>query len=498
MGCKKLCTLLAVASFVALAMPVGAVEIKFSGQVKNRGTVRDTSWWDKGSNWSSTLGAAYGMPAGVNSTFWGSNFESFSLQRLNFQQNNPLGAQQPYNDHIIAGQNNAGGKNRGSASVGRNTGNSGSAGWWDTRAMLGMQAVVSENLKGVFLVQFGQYDWGSYATQVGSNNEPFFVNNAYIDFKIPTTPIQAVVGIAPKKIGHGVLLQDDVAILNLAADFDNFMIQAFAIKSQENFRKSDDDDDIYGISIDFNLGDTGTFGVYGMSRRRNSSGSRMLTSNGGALVANVGDVNLAYLGVTGDLKFGNVALSVEGIWESGKVGKPAGAGDDYDITAFLGYADLSLNLDVAKVGIAGLYASGNKSDYASALGAGDDMEAFFGISPTDSYDRCVLNWDELFVREILANNVTNLMSPKWYVTVNPTDTVSLTLQNQWYWKDETVPGSGDYRGNFIGKNIDVIANIRVYDQLTWRATCSYMWTADANFGPADGIWQLRQALTLTF
>jgi len=491
MKLKKLLGLAIVPLLVSVAVPAGAIEIKFSGQVKNRGTTRDLN---------TGSGASY-------SNFTGANLTSFNLGRLNLEQNNPTSMIQAYGSDAKTVGRNLVGNGNGAGMTDPNAGNDGSASWWDTRAMLGIQAVVSENLKGVFLLQFGQYDWGSYATSVGTNNEPFLVNNAYIDFKIPTTPIEAVVGLAPMKLGHGVLLQDDVAMINLAVNLDSVKFQAFAIKAAENFRMSDDDDDIYGVSIDLDLGDTGTVGAYALDRRRNSGDNMNAV---GGLAGTIGDMNLTYLGLTGDLKFGNISVACEAIWEHGKVAMPSVGGiaaDDFDIDSVLGYLDIAIDLDVAKVGIAGVYATGNNNDTMAVLGGGENMNAFVAISPTDSYDRSVLNWDELFVREVLANNISNLFSPKIYFTVNPTDTISLTLQNQWYWRAQTADGGGAFNGNnkltfkdnFIGKNIDVIANVKLYDQLSWRLTGSYMMTADDTFGGgADSMWQLRQALTFTF
>jgi len=492
MSFKRAFALMLMAVFVSVAMNAQAVEIKFSGQVKSRGTTRDTTWGRQGE---------------LYSNFTGGNRFGFDSLRLNLNQNNPTRqVAQPYgSDAGIAGQNLRGrsnGNRYGGVSAGGT--NEGSASWWDTRAMLGMQAIVSENLKGVFLFQFGQYDWGSYATSVGTNNEPFLVNNAYIDFKIPTTPVRAVVGLAPMKIGHGVLLQDDVAMLKLGVDLDSFSVQAFAIKATEGQRIADDDDDIYGLNADLNLSDNGVLSAYALMRRRNS--------NGGSAPATIGDLYMTYLGLSGDLKFNNVALACEFIWEQGTMGiAPGGIAsnvpDDVEVNAVLAYMDISVDLDVAKVGAAVLYATGNNNNTNASIGGGENQNAFVAISPTDSYDRGVLNWDELFVREILANNVSNLFSPKWYVTVNPTDTISLTFQNQWYWQDKSINGGGifngnaksDFKDNFIGKNFDLIANIRIYDQLRWRMTGSYMMTSDDAFGSnADGLWQFRQALTLTF
>jgi len=494
MNFKRALALMLMTIFLSAAMNAQALEIKFSGQVKNRGTTRDLTWGRQGE---------------LYSNFKGGNVFGFNNLRLNRQQNNPLNQSvQPYgSDAGIAGQNLRGRSAANShGGIGAGTNNEGSASFWDTRALVGMQAIVSENLKGVFLFQFGQYDWGSYATSVGTNNEPFLVNNAYIDFKIPTTPVRAVVGLAPMKLGHGVLLQDDVAMLKLGVDLDAVSIQAFAIKATEGQRIADDDDDIYGFNADFNLGDSGVLSAYALMRRRNTNG-------GSSLSKRMGDMNVSYLGVSGDLKFDNVAVACEFIWEHGSIANPPGGysgytgGDDVNIDAVLAYLDASVDLDVAKVGVAILYATGNNNNTNAVQGGGENQNAFIAISPTDSYDRGVLNWDELFVREILANNVSNLFSPKWYVTVHPTDTISITFQNQWYWQDRSDDGGGIFNGrskttfkdNFIGKNVDLIANIRVYDQLMWRLTGSYMMTTDDAFGDhADGLWQFRQALTLTF
>jgi len=168
MNFKRALALMLMTIFLSAAMNAQALEIKFSGQVKNRGTTRDLTWGRQGE---------------LYSNFKGGNVFGFNNLRLNRQQNNPLNQSvQPYgSDAGIAGQNLRGRSAANShGGIGAGTNNEGSASFWDTRALVGMQAIVSENLKGVFLFQFGQYDWGSYATSVGTNNEPFLVNNAYI------------------------------------------------------------------------------------------------------------------------------------------------------------------------------------------------------------------------------------------------------------------------------------------------------------------------------
>jgi len=485
---KKVLTLFVVPLFISVALSsANAIEIKFSGNIRNRGTVRDLSWWDEDNGPS------------LYSNFWGANAFVFDVSREDQKRNNPnpLLTDRAYSplDYFIAGDNVAREGTTGT-SFPDTENTEGVASWWDTRAFLGMQAVASENLKGVFLFEFGQFDWGSRNASIGTKGESFLVDNAYVDFVVPTTPVEVIAGLAPVKLGHGVLFQDDAALLDVALDLQGVKPQVFAIKANEGSRAlSKDDEDYYGMSVDVDLGDTGTAGIYGVYRHGSANASATYTA-----------LEIGYMGITGDFKLQNLMVSLEGIWEHGHFqGEASPYTGDIDVDGFLGYVDVALDIDVAKVGLAGLVASGNEKDYEASLGSDEDVGAFYSISPTDSYNKCVLDWDELFVREILANNVSNLLSPKVYLTANVTDSVSITLQHQWYWKDKDPvgddPSTGDDngRGSLIGKNIDVIANLRIYDQLKWRLTGSYMWTDEEGLGSSvNNIWQLRHDLTFTF
>lgn len=494
---RHICIAFAIMYSLSCVGGAAAFDILFSGQLKNRGVYRDTSWWNKD---ISHKGSPFRR--GIYSNFWNTNLTSFQFSRRNQAQNSPLSETQPYNDQNIAGRNlygNASGGILGNLPDPNNEHSS--ASWIDSRALLGIKAVINENIRGVFLLQFGQYDWGSAATGVGTNNEPLLVNNAYVEFKNLLSyaeDSEIVVGLAPIKIGHGVLLQDDMALLENAINskYGRFMI--FAATAAENFRTDNDDDDYYGGSIGVELehGYVEVFTVWQRSLRDRMIGISFASDGTPIMLERFSNTWMSNVGLSGDLKFDLLSVSFEGIWQQGRFRTSSSHGM-VELNAFFGYLDVSVDMDIAKAGLAGLYASGNKKDYETD--ARDGLNMFYAISPTDSYDRCVLNWDELFVREVLVNNLSNIISPKWYVTATPFDNVSITLQNQWYWKAASPPGSGPYRGNFIGKSVDIIAGVNIYNQLAWRLTGSYMWTEDEVFGPSsDNLWQLRQALTYTF
>lgn len=494
---RHMCIAFAIIYFLSFVGYAAALDIHFSGQLKNRGTYRDISWWNKNIShkWNP-------FRRGIYSNFWNTNLTSFQFSRRNQEQNSPLSGTQPYNDQNIAGRN-AFGSSSGSilGSLPDPNSEHSSASWIDNRALLAIQAVVNENLKAVFLLQFGQYDWGSYATGVGTNNEPLLVNNAYVEFKNILSSLEdseIVLGLAPIKIGHGVLLQDDMALLEnvIKSKYGRFMI--FAATDAENFRTKNDDDDYYGgsLGVELGYGYIEIFTVWQSSLRDRMVNLTFASDGTPTMPVRFSSSRIGYVGLSGDLQFGPLSASFEGIWQNGRFRAKNSIGL-IELNAFLGYIDVSLDMDTAKAGLAGLYASGNKKDYEADLR--DGLSMFYAVSPTDSYDRCVLNWDELFVREVLTNNVSNIISPKWYVTATPLDNLSITLQNQWYWKAASPVGNASYRGSFIGKSIDVIANINIYDQLAWRLTGSYMWTEDEVFGPSSNdIWQLRQTLTYTF
>jgi len=512
---------LAVMFLAASVLPAMAVEVKFSGELRVRGEVYDEA---------GTNARIVGRKVEINNAVYDYQDElrrgqlGLGVYPFNPGWNTAYSVSTPYKD----------GKYDDDVDD--------TASYWDARLRLQMEFVASDDLKGVYQLEVGDVTFGGDTSKGGEPGEAVLNDNSgrlsadevnvetkslYLDFNVPNTPVNAKVGIMPAKLGHGIVLNDDVAGILLTGRVEPVAVGVFTYKFEEGDTTIDDDTDLYGLYLNTDLQDIGTIGLFGVYGRYQSDtnprwGSLLdiTESDGDAIDYNGSEA--WWLGLCADIAVDPLVVAFEAdyyneTFDATEQFTDAG-GEDFDADGWLLYLDIGANLDVAKVGIAGLYATGIDDDDLDDED-GDfrySAEAFLPISPTDPEDACVLDWDNLYVLDIQRNILTNLMSLKGYVEAEPMDNLVVGLSVQGYWKEEDPTDSGKGLDDYIGTEVDLDVEYKIYENLSYQIQAAYMFTDDDVWGNeeedveavygdildgdinAEDIWFLSHKLVYTF
>ena len=128
-----------------------------------------------------------------------------------------------------------------------------------TRFRLYFTATGSENLKAVFKYEIddiwgngrlgttstdgGSLDRSDNSTQTAANSGGE-VKNAYIDFNIPNTPLNAMVGVLPAKLGRGLAFDDDTNGIVVTGKFHPVKVSLVYSRLQDNSQPTNES--LYG------------------------------------------------------------------------------------------------------------------------------------------------------------------------------------------------------------------------------------------------------------
>jgi hypothetical protein len=392
---------------------------------------------------------------------------------------------------------------------------------WDSRLRLQLDLVANDNLKGVYQLEIGDVTWGggSDTAPSGTFGRPFTRNTTvsdsgrlgtdsvnvetrhlYLDFNLPNTPLNAKVGLMPLKLGHGFVFDNDAAALLVSADVDPVTVGAFTFKDYEGNTALDDDTDFYGGFVSANLenmGSVGLFGVYARSRTGDDSTTAAGVPNDEVdiIAQNYGisgntqhdydKVDAVWAGLTADLALDSLTIALEADYFYAEFDPASTAtAKDFEAQGWLGYLDIGADLDPVRLGVAGLYATGNHNDEIKAND--NDGEAFASILPTDPEDACVVDWDNLYLLDITGNDVSNLISGKLYVEMAPVDALKIGVSGQSYWQEEDTRGKGRGQNDYLGTEIDLDLTYDIYDNLAYEVECAYMFTDKDAWGVESG------------
>ncbi len=129
---------------------------------------------------------------------------------------------------------------------------------FDQRLRMFIDFISSENLKVVTKLEANTV-WGAYGSpgarnivgggNVGADNNNLGIKNAYLDFKIPNTPLKATVGVQGIALVDSWIIDDDFSAAILAADLKPFTV-AIGYVSGQNFdtkSESENVDDLVAV-----------------------------------------------------------------------------------------------------------------------------------------------------------------------------------------------------------------------------------------------------------
>jgi len=131
----------------------------------------------------------------------------------------------------------------------------------DQRLRIYMDFISSENLKVVTRFETNA-SWGaagrtnpdrvvtsSGSGNIGADSGALVVKNAYVDFKIPQTPLQAKIGVQGLDLLDGWLVNDDFSAATLTADLKpfNVMLGYIAGYNQDDMTETENIDDLLAV-----------------------------------------------------------------------------------------------------------------------------------------------------------------------------------------------------------------------------------------------------------
>jgi hypothetical protein len=129
---------------------------------------------------------------------------------------------------------------------------------FDQRLRMFFDFISSENLKVVVKLEANTV-WGSYGSaaarnivgggNVGADNNNLGVKNTYVDFKIPNTPLRAMVGVQGIALMDSWIIDSDFSAAMLTADLKPFTVTVGYISGQNfnTLQESDNVDDLAAI-----------------------------------------------------------------------------------------------------------------------------------------------------------------------------------------------------------------------------------------------------------
>jgi hypothetical protein len=392
--------------------------------------------------------------------------------------------------------------------------------FWQSNFILDTAYVASENLKGVWTIEIEDIIWGDETSGggLGTNEANILTNQLFVEFKVPTVPVTARVGLQNYTLGHSVILDDEAGGVNLNVAVDPLDVNLFTFKRNEGDFDTYDDTDYYGATFNASLGDLGSVGLFTIFGHANGAGpaaarffedyetAGIFEDLYGVDEADLTDMEYFdrydawWYGLTADLAMDPIEIALEADFYQARWNAETG-NRDFHASGWFVWLDAGANIgDLGKAGIAGFVASGNPNDsYVNNDGSPSfASNNFTRIDALDRTDGCVLDWDNLFVRDGVAYNnsarldepatdndnvLRNMVSGKIYATLNPVDWLSTGFNANMYWKLNDYRGEEDGERNFYGYEVDLDVAVQIYDQLVWSIEGGYMFTYDDAFDP---------------
>ncbi len=371
------------------------------------------------------------------------------------------------------------------------------------------------------------------------------VKHAFIDFVIPSTPINVMAGLQFFGIGGAraqFLQSTDLPAVKVTANFAPHAIEAWWAKSRKGNFAADNDSDFYGLRwlLRQQALNVEAFFVYNNDRRVATETWTWTGTPGAAGVTNFAlsqtiaprdfEAKPWWLGASVSFNVGNFTIEPTAIYEGGQARKyfrnnpPTG---DVDISAYL--LDLLVKYQLGpglSLAVEGFYASGGDTDKTdkqnlytytdgseSGWGFGNDRSVFFfGNGDFQYYGFRQLNPGGLWFgrANVEYSPLAWLKLGVNYLYIGDTSKGSLAVQPATGMTNNTTFLSRtDADKDQVGQEINLIATLRIYNNLTYMIGYGYFITGDMFKGavpgarltgnnPGDNAWNLMTNLKYAF
>lgn len=285
------------------------------------------------------------------------------------------------------------------------------------------------------------YDWDAANKNKGKTDQNA-LDQAWLRFPIPYTPLKVKAGLQPIILGKSILIDDRSYAIIVDGTFGGVTAGVGTIKWAETYMVDKDFDSYLGL-----LGTT----VGGVKL----NASFLYNDKKSVTDAQWWDLGLYADGSTDMLKYW-----LEGHYQGGTVAK------DVDLSAFALAGAVTATVGPADLMVLGVYGSGQ-----------DDSKDATAFVPVDPY----FEPDVIGVFELSGKSISNRWAVAARATVKPAAKLTAWAQVGFYNMVED-NAAGDA---YIGTEVDVVAKYQINDYCTWKLAFGYMFAGDALGKDAD-------------
>ena len=346
----------------------------------------------------------------------------------------------------------------------------------DNRTRLYYTAKFSDDFKFVNKFEFNSA-WGdNNGGDIGADGTGHFrVKNSYADFNLGA--VNTKVGIMGASLARGFLFDDDFSGILVTPSFGGNSVTAgyMSISNSDLGDSADDYGNDSGMAVlkgKIAAGDNMTITPYFLYEYASDATlvSEVLDGDTVTVAAEMGDVELFYLGADFDVNFGAGSAWATLIYNGGTMG-------DDDVNAFLAAAGVEAGVAHGQF----IYATGD--DNASD----GDIDAFVTPAGSSYY------WSEILGYGIFdnttpingrsagygdttlaADDISNIIALNAGVTLNPSEKVKISL-DAWYAALAEENSNGD---DYIGVELDGVVTYQILDNLTADFVLAYLIAGD--------------------
>ena len=400
-----------------------------------------------------------------------------------------------------------------------------------TRMRLYFTATASENLQAVFKGEiddvWGNGRLGTVSTDGGSNarndavsglgaNSGAEIKNIYLDFNIPNTPLNVMVGALPAQLGSGLAFNDDTNGIVVTGKFDPVKVSLVYSRLNDNATaistsntpetpySSSDDWDLWAAWIGFAPTQALSLGLAGTwinTTVKNPAGGPGGSSN---------DIDLVNVVLDADFKTDLFSLYLTAGQNFGTSDGTGPGGNDQDFKGYLISAGGTVNVNPVAIGVDVFYSSGSNDtddvntyvtpgadgrntyymDEVVFLGWFDDESATYNsFTTTASQGAKINNVSSTGLTRSNQNKVlTNLWAIGAHVDFKPLEKTLLQIGGAYMQFVKDVPsrtsnqlptGTVEDEDNKLGTSLYIRLAQGIVDGLELRAAFGYLFVDDA-------------------
>jgi hypothetical protein len=355
----------------------------------------------------------------------------------------------------------------------------------DTRTRLFYTAVFSEDFKFVNRFEWN-VTWGDLVGgDIGTDGMGIFrIKHSYANFNLG--PVNFMVGLQPRVLFRGFLMDDDFAGLAVTFNGSGFSIPLIWVKAYEGGTgntANDNDVDYYALKPSFTFGNATLTPTLAYVYSKDAS--KWPTTSGNK------EVKVFFAGLDADLKFGGGSTAwFTGIYEGGSA--ELINGKSMDISAYLLAFGGQVNIGAMDIHGRAFYATGEDRTTT-------DSEAYY-VPKGRSYYWAELMGYGIFDNQVssgsCADQISNIMAANIGVGFKVSDALKITA-DLWHAK----LAEDDAKGNdVLGTEIDLLITYSLMKNLTLDVVGAYLFAGDATYGGSnsENPYEIGTRLSFSF